>query len=160
MKKKLTLIVAAIAILFTACTKDGENPIITDSSWTFNGAAHFSIKSVRTDATAATPAKVVFTDENKGKTATLTVYFKTFPRTDGTYAIVKNPTTGLTDTQCAITATEGSSPEFLLSVTAASAAKVTFTGNGKIKIDIPEISLSTATGTENYKLVGSVVELN
>ncbi|MBL4677262.1 MAG: hypothetical protein JKY70_13815 [Mucilaginibacter sp.] len=161
MKRKLTLLVAAIAILFTACTKDEENPVISNSSWTFNGLVHSTVKSSRTAASGNAAGQITFTDSNKGREGTLTVYFKALPQTAGTYTLVQGLGSGLGTNEVAVSATAGTSGStFAYNETGSVTVQVTITDNGKIKIDIPEVTLNSSAGSENYKLSASVYEVN
>lgn len=156
MKKKLTLLCASFVILFSACTKSGETPQLSDSNWTFNGVIHFATNSNRLEASGTNAAYVTFSDKNKDRNGTLTVFFKALPRVNASYTIVRS-SAALSDTQCAITTSDATGTGFIFSGTTATSVQVSFV-DGKIKIDIPSIAMSTAAGSENYTLQGSVYE--
>ncbi|RFZ92564.1 hypothetical protein D0C36_14180 [Mucilaginibacter conchicola] len=153
MKKKLTLFVATIAILFTACSKDGADPVISDSGWFFNGVAHFVVTSARTEPTGTAAGKIVFRDSNKDRNATLTVYFKAIPQTAGVYNLVQGVGAGLAANEIAVSATQQATSSNVAYAGAAGVkVQVSITDAGKIKVDIPEITLTSTSGTDTYKL--------
>lgn len=156
MKKILTSLLASFVILFSACTKKGDIPQISDSNWKFNGLVHFVTSSNRLEASGSNPAYIVFTDTNKDRNGTLTVYFKALPRVNASYTIVRS-SASLSDTQCAITTSDVSGSGFVFSGTTTTSVQVSFV-DGKIKIDIPSIAMSTPSKSENYMLEGSISE--
>lgn len=160
MKKTLTVLFASIAILFTACTKDSELPIVTDSSWYLNGVAHFAVSSSRTEASGSTAAKIIFTDTNKDRDATMTVFFKALPKTAGTYTLVSGNGIGLGESQLAVLATDPKlGSDFIYTDLTGTTVQVSITNNGKIKIEIPEVTLNSST-SGSYKFKANVFEIN
>ncbi|QXV66204.1 hypothetical protein FPZ42_05600 [Mucilaginibacter achroorhodeus] len=161
MKKTLTLIFASVALLFTACSKDSDLPIINESNWFLNGVSHVAVSSARTEASGSTAAKIVFTDTNKDRGATMTVYFKAMPKTAGVYTLVPGLGVGLGTDNIAVSATDDKlGSDFVYSGAAGTTVQVSFTSNGRIKVDIPEITLKSASKTDSYTFKSSVYEAN
>lgn len=167
--KKLLLFIASSALLTASCSKKEDPAPATPSTPTTSGIPTNGWKLGTVTYTSAIVAKSGanilsamdgIPSGSSPAVNSLNVYFSALPTANGTYSIVKYPsTTSLTATQIGVTAgLYATSTTYSTTGFDGINATVTVTG-GKIKVVIPEVWVKvTGGGTDSLKLTGTVLE--
>ncbi|MGN6637807.1 MAG: hypothetical protein ACTHJ8_02785 [Mucilaginibacter sp.] len=147
---------ASMPLVSCLTKSDDPVPIITNSSWTFNGTKYTPESVKRNDYVLLA---------SKGDVALggsmISFVFKTYPKTNGTYKMVGFNVNGgqpANDNEVTVGAMgDVNGGPFYSSPSANANANVTVT-NGKVHIVVPEVWATNIDKTDSVKISADVIE--
>ncbi|GGH09944.1 hypothetical protein GCM10007352_15570 [Mucilaginibacter phyllosphaerae] len=138
--------------MIAACTKDGYTPDLPGNSYFINSTEH------TIDQAGRTANAIIFKDNAGGSKDAVKVEFNTLPVKGGTYTIVAG-SAALTENQCRVTVTDAAGGVLYYLGGSDVSAEVIINTNGKLIVNIPEISVAASLPGTTFKLKGSLYEL-